>query len=122
MDNLNALKEELSSVFRQRETGEWVDLLGREHELPVAPVNSVSDALDNEQVRARNMTTEMDHPAMGTIPVIEHPLNFENATSGFHSPPPRLSEDTRDVLTELGYDDEAIEQFADSGAIPDYEE
>ena len=86
---------------------------------PRGPVNSVSDALDNEQVRARNMT---DHPAMGTIPVIEYPLNSENATSGYRSRPPRLGEDTRDVLTELGYDDESIAQFADSGAVPDYEE
>ena len=68
------------------------------------------------------MAKEIDRPTIGTISVIEHPLNFENVTSGFRSPPPRLGEDTRSVLTELGYDDEAIEQFADSGTIPDYEE
>jgi crotonobetainyl-CoA:carnitine CoA-transferase CaiB-like acyl-CoA transferase len=50
--------------------------------------------------------------------VIEHPLNFRNASSGFGDAPPLLGEDTQAILRKLGYDDEDIETFRNAGAIP----
>jgi crotonobetainyl-CoA:carnitine CoA-transferase CaiB-like acyl-CoA transferase len=53
------------------------------------------------------------------IPVIEHPLNFENAESGFDEAPPMLGEDTESVLRDVGYTDEDIEMLRTAGAIPE---
>lgn len=122
VEYMDELEVELSDVFQTEPTEHWLELLVEKHELPVGPVNSVSEALDNEQVNDRNMITEIDHPAMGTIPVIEHPLNFEHATSGFKSGPPLLGEDTVAVLNELGYNDEQVASFTEEGVIPDYDE
>jgi crotonobetainyl-CoA:carnitine CoA-transferase CaiB-like acyl-CoA transferase len=116
MDDLDA---ELSAVFRDRPTEEWVDLLADGHDLPVGPVYDVPTALDNEQTRAREVVREVDHPALGTVPVIEHPLNFERADSGFEDPPPLLGEDTEAVLRELGYDATEVAALREAGAIPD---
>jgi len=52
------------------------------------------------------------------VPVIEHPLNFERADSGFDSAPPLLGEDTEAVLRELGYEDGDVEALRDEGGIP----
>ena len=60
----------------------------------------------------------MEHPTAGEIDVLEHPLNFENATSGFREAPPLLGEDTEAILSELGYSDEDIEALRDEGGIP----
>ena len=114
------LEEELSAVFRKRETDVWVTLLADKHGLPVGPVYSVEEALTNEQIEARGTVGETEHPVAGTIPVLEHPLNFERAPSGFgDAAPPLLGEDTETILAEAGYDAEDIERLKRDGAIPD---
>jgi len=117
--NMDALETELAAVFRERPTEEWVDLLADEHGLPVGPVYDVPTALDNEQTEARDAIREVDHPALGTVPVIEHPLNYEHADAGFDGAPPLLGEDTEAILRELGYDDAELTRLRDEGAIPD---
>jgi len=118
VEHMDELEAELSAVFRERPTDEWVELLADEKGLPVGPVLDVDDALNNEQTEARGVVRELEHPTAGTIPVVEHPLNFENASSGFDSAPPLLGEDTEAVLRELGYDDGDVEQLRDEGGIP----
>ncbi|AZH26959.1 CaiB/BaiF CoA transferase family protein [Haloplanus aerogenes] len=119
VEHMDELEAELSAVFRERPTDEWVDLLAEDHGLPVAPVYDVPTALDNEQTEARGTIREIEHPALGTVPVIEHPINYENATAGFDGAPPLLGEDTEAILGELGYDEEDIDRLRDDGAIPD---
>ncbi|WP_135855365.1 CaiB/BaiF CoA transferase family protein [Halorussus salinus] len=119
VENMDELEAELSESISQRPTDEWIELLADDHGLPVGPVYNVDEALHNEQVEARNVVTSADHPAVGEIPVVEHPLNFDHAESGFDAAPPLLGEDTEPILRELGYDDARIESLRESGAIPD---
>jgi crotonobetainyl-CoA:carnitine CoA-transferase CaiB-like acyl-CoA transferase len=118
VENMDELEAELSAVFEKRSTEEWVDLLAEDHGLPVAPVYDVPTALANEQTEARGTIREVEHPALGTVPVIEHPLNYEHAETGFDGAPPLLGEDTEAVLHELGYDDDAVATLREEGAIP----
>ncbi|WP_338739995.1 CaiB/BaiF CoA-transferase family protein [Haloplanus salilacus] len=119
VENMDELEAELSAVFEERSTEEWVDLLAEDHGLPVAPVYDVPTALDNEQTEARGTIREIEHPALGTVPVIEHPLNYEHAEAGFDGAPPLLGEDTEAILHELGYDDDDVAALRAEGAIPD---
>ncbi len=119
VEHMDELEAELSAVFRERQTDEWVDLLAEEHGLPVGPVNTVNEALESEQTAARGVIAEIDHPTAGTVPVIEHPLNFRNLDPGFDGAPPLLGEDTEAVLAELGYGADDIEALRAAGGIPD---
>jgi succinate--hydroxymethylglutarate CoA-transferase len=119
VEHMNDLEAELTATFHERPTAEWVETLAGEHGLPVGPVHDVDEALDNEQVAARNDITSVEHPTVGEIPVIEHPLNFANAESGFEEAPPLLGENTESLLRRAGYDDATIEQLREDGAIPD---
>lgn len=117
--NMDELEEELSTTFTERTTDEWVEQLAEDAGLPVGPVFDVDEALSNEQVEARGVVGTLEHPAIGEIPSIEHPLNFANVDSGFEEAPPLLGEDTDAVLDELGYSRERIEELRTSGAVPD---
>ena len=119
VEHMDELEAELEETLRERTTEEWVEYLADERGLPVGPVNDVEDALFNEQTEARGVVESLHHPAVGEIPVVEHPLNFDRAEAGFDEAPPMLGEDTRDVLAEIGYSEETIESLRESGAIPD---
>lgn len=119
VEHADELEVELSAVFETRSTDEWVELLADEHGVPVGPVFDVESALTNEQVEARGVIETAEHPAVGEIDVVEHPINYENASTGFDSAPPLLGEDTNAVLAALGYSKDAIEAFRNQGVIPD---
>lgn len=119
VEHMHDLETELTATFHERPTSEWIEVLADEHGLPVGPVHDVNEALNNEQVAARNVITSVEHPSVGEIPVIEHPLNYANADAGFEDPPPLLGEDTETLLHRVGYDADEIERLRACGAIPD---
>ncbi|WP_433633516.1 CaiB/BaiF CoA transferase family protein [Halomicrococcus sp. NG-SE-24] len=112
VEHMTALEAELEATLEQRTTDEWLSILTEEAGVPAAPVVDVEAALSNEQVAARETVQTMDDSSRGEIPVIEHPLNFARADSGFESPPPKLGEDTRTVLKEIGYSEREIDELA----------
>jgi len=48
-----------------------------------------------------------------TIPVIEHLLNFDGASSGFDTGQPTLGKDTFEVFEEVGYDGDPLERICE---------
>jgi len=115
VEHMDALEAELAGTLRERSTDEWMEILV-EAGVPAAPVQDVESALENEQTEARGMVRTMDDDGRD-IPVVEHPLNFEHVDSGFDSPPPGLGEHTREVLREVGYDDETLDGMAADGVF-----
>jgi crotonobetainyl-CoA:carnitine CoA-transferase CaiB-like acyl-CoA transferase len=117
VDNMDELEAIISDELRERTTDEWMTRIVDEAGVPASPVFDVEDALYNEQAEARGMTRTLEHPDHGEVPVIEHPLNFENADSGFEAPAPRLGEHNRNVFEEAGYSDDEIEHLEEEGAF-----
>lgn len=117
VDSMDELEAEIEHTLTDRPTDEW---LGRflEAGVPAAPVQGVEDALYNEQTAERDVVgTLSSDDGDREVSVVEHPLNFEHATSGFRSPPPRLGEHTREVLREAGYDEATIDRLFDRGVV-----
>jgi crotonobetainyl-CoA:carnitine CoA-transferase CaiB-like acyl-CoA transferase len=105
----------LRDRFRTRSTAEWLALL-RGH-VPCAPVNSVSQALEDEQVLAREMIIDVAHPGFGTIREVATPIKTEGAVTR-PAPAPRLGEHTDSILREvLSYGDRTIAALRSKGAI-----
>ena len=119
VENVDELEHIFNSIFEDKSTEEWVKLLAEERQLPIGPLLSVEDAMYNEQVKSRGIISEMVREGIGKIPVINHPLNYNNAKSGFRGPPPLLGEHTEEILYEMGYTEKDIEMFREEGAIPE---
>jgi len=122
VEHMDELEAELEVTFRERTTDEWMGLLVEEAGVPAGPVYDVGDALENPQTEARDAVTEIEDPDRGTIPVIEHPLKYGDADSGFESPPPTLGEHNRDVFRDLGYSEDDLDALEDAGVFGDREE
>ena len=115
--SMDELEAEIERTLTDRPTDEWLERF-LEDGVPAAPVQGIEDALYNEQTAERDVVrTLSDGDGEREVPVVEHPLNFEHATSGFRSPPPRLDEHTREVLREAGYDEATIDRLFDCGVV-----
>ncbi len=117
VDNRDELEEILSDIFKERPTEEWMDRVVEDAGVPAGPVFDVEDALYNEQTEARDVMKTIEDPEHGDVPVIEHPINYENVDSGFEAPAPRLGEHNREVFERIGYSEREIEELEKRGAF-----
>jgi crotonobetainyl-CoA:carnitine CoA-transferase CaiB-like acyl-CoA transferase len=110
-----ALLEILKPRFLTRATAEWLGRLrGR---VPCAPVNSLREALEDEQVRAREMIVEVEHPVFGTLREVAAPIKTAGAITR-PAPAPRLGEHTDQILRDIaGYPPDRIAALRAAGAL-----
>ena len=117
-NNWDELKALLEKAFATRTADEWMELIG--DIVPLAPVNTIADALNDPQVRHRNMLVEADHPLVGTYRMPGNPIKIgdsQDVQEVFH-PPPTLGQHSRQVLGGLlGYTDEEITELEQRGII-----
>ena len=106
--------ELLGHVFQQRTRAEWVDLFFT-HDIPGGPVNTMREAFDDPQVKARAMVLHVDHPVEGRIPQLGFPVKFSGTPARISSPPPSLGQHTGEVLERLGYSQQQIAEMARNG-------
>ncbi len=71
--NADALLPMLERVFASRPASEWLDILGRAG-VPCSPVNTVADALRDEQTAARGMVVDTEHPRFGAVRQLRSPV------------------------------------------------
>jgi crotonobetainyl-CoA:carnitine CoA-transferase CaiB-like acyl-CoA transferase len=116
MANLEALTEILNAVFRQKSTGEWLELL-EDGGFPAGPVLSITEMHADPQTRARDMVVATDHPVAGRVETLGLPVKFDATPGGIRCPAPTLGQHTREVLAEYGYDAGEIEAFLAAGVV-----
>ncbi len=100
--NVDALSLELEATFAGKSTADWLSLLEAAG-VPCGPINNVEEALNDPQLRARNMVVTMDDPDMGTLEVAGNPIKLsafgDPSTRG---PVPDLDGDRQAILDWLG--------------------
>jgi crotonobetainyl-CoA:carnitine CoA-transferase CaiB-like acyl-CoA transferase len=106
--------KQLEDVFSRRTRAEWVALFFQ-HDIPGGPVNSMREAFEDPQVKAREMLLHVDHPVEGRIPQLGFPVKFSSTPGRIGAAPPTLGQHTTQVLASLGYSDAQIEALAASG-------
>ncbi len=78
---------------------------------------TVRQALQDEQVLAREMILEVEHPEFGTVREVASPIKTEGAVTA-PARAPRLGEHTDAILSEvLGYGNPTIAALRSKGAI-----
>jgi crotonobetainyl-CoA:carnitine CoA-transferase CaiB-like acyl-CoA transferase len=110
----NAFNAALEAHLARAPTGHWVEALNAAG-IPAGPVYRMDEVFDDPQVRHLDLACPVEAPD-GVMQVLRHPVRLGDTPTAIRSGPPRPGGDTRAVLGELGYDDDAVEALLDSGA------
>jgi crotonobetainyl-CoA:carnitine CoA-transferase CaiB-like acyl-CoA transferase len=112
--NRQILVPQLQTIFQQKPTASWLEEFAAA-EIPAAPINTVAEALDDAQTRARGLIVQLEHPTIGTARSLANPIRFSSTPVSYRLPPPLLGEHTAEILQSLGYAaTEVITMDADS--------
>ncbi|AFZ69874.1 putative acyl-CoA transferase/carnitine dehydratase [Caldisphaera lagunensis DSM 15908] len=114
--NRDALVLEMEKVLENISVKEIIDKL-ESVGVPVAPVNSVAEALNNEQTKSREMVVEVEHKKIGKIKVPGTPFKFTITPGKIRYPPPLLGENTTEILKEFGFSDGEINDLLKNKVI-----
>jgi len=114
--NAESLVQELDKEFAKKTMEEWGPILDA-HNVWWAPVNTITQAIQDPVVRAAGAFREVQGPD-GPVPTVNSPVDFYGTPAGPRGIAPELGQHTEEVLLELGHDWEAIIGLKERGAIP----
>jgi formyl-CoA transferase len=106
----------LQETFRARPRDYWLERLDANH-IASAPINTIAEVFDDPQVKHMGIPKQMEHPKMGRSNLVGSPINLSDTPAQFFRPAPLLGEHTEEILSRLGYGNEAIKELRASGVI-----
>ena len=101
-----------------KETVEHWKIVLEEARVPYGPVNTLEQVFEDPHVQAREMVRHVDHPTIGSVPLLAPPVRFNGKQSEIRMPPPLLGQHTDEILCSvLQLSPEEIESLRADGAI-----
>ncbi len=101
----------MAEIIKARPTAEWLQRLDA-HDVPSAPVLRRSEVIANQQVMARELIAEFDHPDIGRVRQPKPAARFDRTPAAIRGPAPRIGEHSAAILAELGLEAAEIERLA----------
>lgn len=98
--NNDTLIELLQAEFLKKPAQHWLAAMEAAG-IPCGPVLNFDEVLRNEQVLAREMVVETEHPTVGRTKTLGVVAKLSATPGSVRRPAPRLGEHTQDVLAEV---------------------
>jgi CoA:oxalate CoA-transferase len=114
--NRKALTPLLEVKLKERPTAEWVEALNRRG-VPSGAILGLEGALLQEQVAHRGTLATVPCEGIGELKLFSLTAQLEKTPGALESAPPRLSAHTEEILREVGYTPEELEELKAGGVV-----
>ena len=116
-ENHAELEPILFAATRKQSTEHWVTTL-EQYGIPIGPLNTIGQAVSQEQIAAREMITTVEHPVAGEVTMAASPLKLSRTPGRVYGAAPGFGQDTAAVLEEwLAISDAETASLADAGVV-----
>jgi crotonobetainyl-CoA:carnitine CoA-transferase CaiB-like acyl-CoA transferase len=112
----NERLELTQSALLDKTAEEWLRLLD-EAGVPCAPVLKRKEMIDHPQVVASEIIVQTTHPHAGRLRQARAAARFDKTPTSIRRGAPKHSEHTEEVLKELGYSNDDLDQLSNEGVI-----
>ena len=113
VDELYGLVGELSASHT---TAEWVEFCDA-HSIPAAPVLDLAQLDDDPHLRDVGLVEVVEHPSEGGYRHVNDPVLYSDSPTALRRHAPRLGQHADEILGELGYSTEHIDDLDRNGVI-----
>lgn len=104
--------------FAKQHTKATLYAEGQKRRIPICPVSTTADLMENQQLKYRHFFHETSHPYTGAQFLVPGaPYRLTDSPWQLGSPAPRLGEHTFEILSSLGYDQATQALLLREGAI-----
>jgi crotonobetainyl-CoA:carnitine CoA-transferase CaiB-like acyl-CoA transferase len=100
--NRESLAEEIENVLSARPVEHWISVLD-EAGVPCAPIQNFGQVFTDASLISRDYFWDAPHATAGMVRQLGSPMRFSKTPVRRDKAGPRLGEDTREVLSEIGY-------------------
>jgi len=106
----------LRATFKTKTREEWMEEL-KDVDVCLGKVLCLEETLRDPQVVSRRMVTDFADPRKGKMRLLSSPLKLSDTPPDIRTAPADFGEHTEEVLGELGFNADQIEELKKSGAV-----
>jgi crotonobetainyl-CoA:carnitine CoA-transferase CaiB-like acyl-CoA transferase len=106
----------LRAAFKIKTREEWLEEF-KDVDVCLGKVLSLEETLGDPQVVSRGMVTDFADPRKGKMRFLSSPLKLSDTPPDIRTAPADFGEHTEEVLGELGFNADQIEELKKSGAV-----
>ena len=114
--NRQQLADDLEKTLSKKSSQEWLKDLEKDG-VPAGPIFDISEVWSNDQVKSREMDVTLEHPTAGKIRNIGLATKLSQTPGKIKTAAPLLGQHTKEILIEMGYTAEEIEEFISNETV-----
>ncbi|MGS2720640.1 CaiB/BaiF CoA transferase family protein [Paraglaciecola aestuariivivens] len=106
----------LQQIIERQPSEFWLNQLESQG-VPCGPINDIEQVFNDPQVKHRKMRTQLQSENQTSVPSIGNPIQFSRTPITYTSAPPTLGQHTQAVLSQLGYNQQQIQELQQAKVI-----
>ncbi|PKB73517.1 MAG: hypothetical protein BZY75_01480 [SAR202 cluster bacterium Io17-Chloro-G7] len=110
------LEKKADGMFLEKTTCQWLEILDNRN-IPAGPVRFIEEMVDHPQVIASGLLAEVKHKEAGRVKMVGPLAKFNGTFPPLASASPALGQHTAEILLELGYTAEEVDQWRQDGVV-----